>query len=261
MNKFNLAILVLVCLMSPSCNENSRQACEYEKSFVSLISFIKVQKMNNNDSLTYRLFPQLPAISYDTLKSFKQIDSLKAYICKNNLVGLYGVIPLKYTYNADTVFLSAFPISCQCCGDYFTSNRITITLTKDKSMINYATMNIEVREHSAKDSLDKIFRREFDSFFAKQDELSKLKLDTTIRKKYTWGLNHKSRFYITIELQDDNQWNNLELPLNTLLSSYLGSLKESMKMNYGKEICDLTPFEVRLFSSILFLNFDFIEAE
>jgi hypothetical protein len=254
------ALFILLAVVLSSCKDSGdiKQDCDFEKAFISLDYLRQVHKIDDNDTLK-EIFPDLPSISYYDLLSFSQIDSLREFICRNKLAGLDGVIPLKFVFNNDTINISAFHISCECCSDYFISNRISVILSNEEIIIRKNSMSIAFANDSLKNTLKKIFCEKFDSFFSKQYNFKKMDIDTNIRRAYSRGPKRPG-FFIYFELQNDEQWKNVEQPLNLILSSYLSALNESMKQNYKKEICELSPFELRLFSGALFLDFEFNES-
>jgi len=256
-----LSILLLMTFLCCNHKISTKQECDFEKAFISVDSFIKIQNINQNDSLKYSLFPFLPAINYDSLKSFSQIDSMEKYVCKNKLASYFGVIPLKYVYNSDTILLPAFPIACECCGDFFINNQITISLTDNKITLNYSDLSYDIGKTSLIDTLCNIFCRKFDPFFKRQKEINDKVTDTSKIKELAWNHCRKTKWLISVELQNDNQWSRIKEPIDLILTSYLMGLKTSMINNYKKELCQLNTFELRLFSGILFINFEFSKIE
>ncbi len=260
MKKQSVKILLLLVYMTIlGCEHKSitKKGCDFEKSFISINSFSKIQNLCKSDPPHYNCNPSLPAISYDSLKSFSQIDSLRAQICKQNLVDMIGSIPLKYVFNNDTILLAAFPVSCNCCIDIFIDNQIIIKVTDKKITINEITISNDIGELYLKDTLCTIFSNKFNSYFASQYQIKEKVADTTKIKRLAGKNFRRYSWLIRFEIQDDNQWKKIKKPLDIILTAYLTGLKNSLKYNYKKELCDLSSFELRLFSNILFLNFEF----
>ena len=228
------------------------QNCGNEKAFISLDSYIKTQASVQTYLPIYPTGILLKAIDFDSFKSFAQVDSLKKYYCREEL---YGIIPLKFVFNSDTLLLSAFPFACNVFPDK-SSQIINVTLTGNDVNFHIGNSIIGVNESQLKDSLKFEFITTFKKYFERQYEINEKVKDTNEAKQISKSIRPVYSIAFVIRVQDDTLIKNLRLPIEIILTTYLSTLEDCLKKYYKKEICELTAFELKLFSSNFFLNFE-----
>jgi hypothetical protein len=256
MQRIETILILLLLLSCLNCKQKSiaRQDCDNEKAFISLDTYLKIQATQKNDIPLYPTNELLPAICFDSFTSFSQIDTLEAFYCKNKLEP-YGVFPLKYVYNKDTILLSAFPFAC----DYFPdrgSRIIFVTLTDKNINFDIGNSIIGINDSRLKDSLSYVFTKAFKRYFERQYEIIEKVKDTVEAREILKSVHSHDAFVFNIEIQKDGLIKNLKTPIDIVLTMYLAALQDCIKKYYKKEICELTPFELKLFSGNFFLNFE-----
>lgn len=231
--------------------------CEQEKAFISLDKFVRIQFFGADSDNVAPIEVGQP-IPFDLFNSFKNVDTLIAEECKCKRKGhvCNGVIPLKYPYQNDTILIPAFHFSRQCMVDYHFHNRLELIIDTSGTYFLFNNSKLKVDDPKSKDSISILFDKSIGSFFKSVMEvMEKVENDTVVNRKINelpWNFN----WLISIEIKDDKDIKRMKDPLDVLLSAYLFSLRKSVLNIYQKQICDLSPDEVRLFSRYLFPHYE-----
>lgn len=245
---FLLLLSCLNCKQKPVINND----CGNEKAFVSLDAYINIQDTEPSEIPFFPTDKLLKPIDFDSLKSFDQVDSLKSFYYKEES---YCIIPLKFVFNADTLLLPAFYFACNYCPDR-SSRIINVSITDKNVNFDFGNSKIDITDNKLKDSLTLVFTKVFRKYFEEQFEISEKVKDKVKAKEFAISIHPKYPFVFNISVQNDSLIPKLRTPIEIILSAYLPTLKDCIKTYYKKEICELTPFELKLFSSNLFLIID-----
>ena len=246
-------ILLLILLLTFSCNLNDQTTGTKSnlKYFLSVNSFKEIQTRH------FKLFPLVvfPGMSFDTLTKFSQIDSLKSIICSDHK-DLFGFIPLKYAFNNNIYFLSAFPHTCNGTFPDYKVEMIDIVLKNNEVFFESSDNRMNISTKGLEDSLISTFNYKFIPFFEKNYEIISKDNDTNRIKEMYSMMMFDYQFAIIIRLEKEEQLQKLRLPLDVVLKTYIRSLTYCMNKYYKKDINELDENELVQFSKHLFLKFE-----
>jgi hypothetical protein len=217
MKRMQFVLIFLIMLLCLNCRQKSviNNDCGNEKAFVSLDAYIKTQAPEQSAIPLFPTGKLLKAIDFDSLKSFAQVDSLINYYCKEES---YGIIPLKFVFNFDTLLLPAFHFACNCFPDR-SSRIINVNITDKNVDFDFGNSIIDINDGKLNDTLALVFTEVFRKYFEKQFEISEKVKDIVEAKEIAISIHPRCPFVFNISVQNDGLIPKLRKPIEIILSA------------------------------------------